>query len=185
MKTKKPVYKIDDKVKIVNPMVFLRVGYPLGLIETKDKLDAEKLALFLYREYQVNPWIEKDYTKAGYKFWFDKVLGQLAYAVISSKLFGGTTRSIHTELKEELRGKEGYVRAKKIVVTGEYNSGNSGYDYWGEYDSNPPYLSDSKRHVILELEIPVNGFFAEPIWIEAANVELVKEEVSLLAEETE
>lgn len=185
-KTKKQVYHIHDKVKIINPAVFIRCGYPLtkNLIKEHHITEEEKLKIMKLVESfgllkypaEVTNYVESN----GY---YEKILDIIAGGRLKQKGFGGRERSIHTQNREELRGFLGHIESKKIVKTGKYCPGSSrGYSYFYDYDYDPPYLEHEKSHVILSLSIydpkRLSNQIApyETIWIEEKNVEIWKDD---------
>ena len=72
---------------------------------------------------------------------------------MSQQNFGGPQRTIHTTTVEKARGLVADVVDIQIRKSGIYNQGWGSSDYWsGEYDYEPPYLSDQKTHRILVLD---------------------------------
>lgn len=148
-KVKRHVYRVGDEVTIVEPLVVLRVGYKLGIVEGVKHIEAHAI--------EVNALLAKlgisdaDPACGGLLESFhgvhdDRVLSALAYAWIRAQRFGGPERTIHTETRESLRGKRAYVQSKRVVKTGTYQHG-----HYGEDGGDPPYLADVHGHVLLEL----------------------------------
>ncbi len=172
----KHVHKIGDEVIIVEPAVFLRVGYPLSLQTARETIE---------------PLIGKDlaavFSKAGAPVAgslsglpvtifindrdYDRALSAVAHAVLRVKNYGGSTRSIHTVLREDLRGKRARVAGKRVVKTGTYHRGycGSSMDGWGE--SEPPYLDKVKTHVLLDLDLSDRMLFEPELEIEECHVQ--------------
>jgi len=168
---------VGDKVRIINPIIFIRCGYPLGIEEMREEVDKHFGSIIedLYRSVQNGDkltlrdangkyedgtciQIEQSSHKRYKNYKYFDIVDALAYARLKSKNFGGTTRSLHTKVIEELRGKETQVTAIKMVQTGEYYKGNASYDYWnGGYEYEPAGLTDVKTHKILTLS-PVVSF---------------------------
>lgn len=72
---------------------------------------------------------------------------------------GGKGRSIYENNVPTLKDRICQVIGKRVVKTGTYRHGYSGYDYWGEYDFEPAYLENEKTNIILkvyDLDGPVN-----------------------------
>ena len=154
-KVAKQVYRRDDRVVIVEPQIFQRVGYAMGYHETHQRLEdtygrqvidalaslRHPTAAMQWPGHLVNAWSEM----------YGEVLHKLTQAELVHHRYGGPERTIHTKLDERFRGKEGWVTGKRCVKTGVRRSG-SGPDYWtGE--TEPPHLTKIKTHVILELAV--------------------------------
>jgi hypothetical protein len=152
---RKHVYRQGDEVIITEPRVVLRVGYPLGLADGVKHIEAHAgdVSALLVRlgilssepcpPYLVEgEWMAPD----------DRIVNALAYAWLKAQRFGGRERTIHTELREALRGKRAYVQSKRSVKTGTYNHGSTSYSYDGIPDSEPPYLGNVRSHVLLTLD---------------------------------
>jgi hypothetical protein len=161
---KKDIIRARDRVVVINPLNVVRVGYPK---ELKDYLPevVEK-----YRPQLL------DMMKACGDFGStEKMEHELAYSLAKKDGFGGVERTLHVELREDLRGREFFVQEVKTRYAGNYCHGVNVYSHWdGEVDYEPACLSDSKAHRICEL-----GFFfgkdgAYNVRIEAINLEKVK-----------
>lgn len=158
-KPRKHVYHVGDEVVITEPRVVLRVGYPLGLQEAHQHVDTtygKDIRELLWRvthkgETPLRLFDSEDPLMVGLDSCRpDKVMVAFAYAYLLSEGFGGKTRSLHTELREGLCGKRAYIQSKRTVKTGTYRHGSTSYGYDGA-DHKPPYLSNIKSHVLLEL----------------------------------
>jgi len=149
--TKPHVYRVGDMVKIVEPQVVFRVGYPLTL-EDGMKAAEEKWSA------KVNEFMKEiDGGTEALRDIFDydaRLYNDLVHALGSYHLrvvkFGGRQRSIHAETHEELRNTAGWkVIKKRHVKTGTWSPGYQSYD--GDYD--PPYLANEQTHTLLSLEV--------------------------------
>lgn len=158
------IIRINDKVRVVNPFVFKKVGYKLGISDFLSKISLEekrKAAELLGCDYisriidgEECGYISKELldefnidislSKA-----FDKILNELAYVKLAKSGYGGKERIIHVLEKPQLLNKICTVFDKKIVKTGIYNNG--GGDYEGDYTL--PHLSNEKSHVILNVQL--------------------------------
>lgn len=168
---KKTVYRVGDVVKIVEPKVFVRVGYPLTkehAVEVTAKEYDEKIYAFM-REASETP---DDFTvhEADPRLYHDLV-NALASYWLRLKRYGGKERQIYTETNESLRNTGGWrIFNKRVVKTGTYDPGGL-VNTWGyEPDYEPPHLANEKSHVLLGLERGGGGFDFESVEIEAANV---------------
>ena len=179
---KKNVFRKGDKVKIINPLMLIRCGYPLTLQQVKDTgfTPDEKTAIRglihkcdLYTESA--SWLRT--TEKAKEASFNRVLHALAVDRLRQLGWGGRERQIVAKLNEDFQDKEMVVCEKKIHKTGIYHAGHNSVDYWGEHDYEPAYLENEKTHVILGLTYgTVGGFLASDdarVWIEDVNVERI------------
>jgi len=198
------IIRVEDKVKIINPVRFVRCGYPLCLKDMKVEIDKhfkKVIGDLVHSVCNGDEFIQADEEgKYDDGTWLrlgtigasdggvanDDIVEALARRRIVSKGFGGTARSIHTEPYEQIKDEVAVVTRIKYVKTGTYNKGYGGYDYYsGCYEYDPPYLSDEKTHKILELDLflgegkksdgKLRALNSEPVWIEAVNVEKIME----------
>ena len=184
------VIRVGDRVKIINPEVFLRCGYPLSVeTETEEikKLFGVTIEDLVYSctsdhfmqrnekglyENNLAIPITPNTVQLGA---FNKIAKALGYVRVKAKKFGGNERKIFTEIHDELKGKEGRVEKTKFVRTGVYVRG-SGYSD----DYERPYLSEEKLHKILTLalfdskESNPEIFMYEPVKIEVIHVKKIK-----------
>lgn len=148
---KSSIIRVGDYVRIINPLMVTRVGYPL---HWKDLMPDG-----------VTPHPEGDKTleladKAidamGLKFRHVPfyLLQVVAKLQVEAQRFGGSERMLHTQLVECYRGYRCQVTAKRKVYTGKrvYLGEEEGYG-----------LEDRKAHVLLTL-----GYYGE---FEACNLE--------------
>lgn len=170
------IIRRGDVVEIVNPQAFLRCGYPLSLEDGKEYIEKNmnKDVLGLLNKVAGK---ENRFNNSTYH----KIVKLLAYEYIKSENFGGNERRIFTKEYKDMKGKEALVESIKFVKTGIYNRGYVGYNYSGDYECDPPYLSYEKTHKILTLSITrprkdseLNWY--EPIMIEAIHVKKLMSE---------
>lgn len=170
---KRTVFHVDDLVTVREPLVVVRVGYPL----TKE--DAMKAAEELYAD-KIHPFLKElglltDSAEFGMDYdprLYHDILNALASHWIRAKGFGGKERKIYTELNERLRDTKGWrVISKRYVKTGIYCSGGYSGGYDGEPDYDPSYLSNEQTHALLTLETPDWRTSLNNIKIEAVNVQ--------------
>ena len=177
MKLNKTIFRVGDRVKIINPEFFVRVGYPLTKEIAKETLISQKqreLICHLLGENYVIDKVGYADPKADDIFMTDsnkygcyyEILDVLAYHEIAKRNFGGKERKIYTKTLEEFRNKEAVIQKKRTVKTGEYHHGRN----WGDGDYDPPYLSDEKSHIILTIDIS-NCWNLEAREIESINLE--------------
>jgi hypothetical protein len=181
MSKRKDIIRINDYVKIVTPNIFVRCGYPLTkqiVIDTMVSAEQKQAVFKLLDQFGVgntnNIFITERETDPRYL----KIMDVLASSLLASHGWGGKERKVYTEYKTEFLNKEYRVIGKRVVKSGTYNSGYSHRGYYDNYDDySPPYLTNEKSHVLLELNTGVlisTGLYG--LEIERCNVELVKQE---------
>ena len=148
------IIRVNDKVKIINPDVLDRVGYPLttSLIlirerhfEDRKEID-ELLAKFNIRNTKTHDR-EYNYTR-------NTVAKAIANALLSQEGWGGNERKIYTNRDEDLQNAEATVIDRKLYKTGTRFAPWSSYDAWnGDWDYTPGGLDDEKTHVFFRLQI--------------------------------
>lgn len=174
--TKRITYHVDDIVRIVNPAIVLRVGYPLtknDALDAAEKEYGEKIRLLMCEVGAAQP----DDTYFNSPEYDPRLYGDLIDAMASRWLrvkgYGGKERKIYTEHDEKLLQTKWRVLSKRTVKTGTYNRGGYSGGWDGEPDYDPPYLENEQTHVLLALE-PLT-FCMDPIpsriEIDSANVE--------------
>jgi len=192
--SKRNIIRKNDRVRIVNPEVVVRWGYPLCKQIVKDTLitPEQKEAVYaLLRAFGVPPpapilsdpfdplnIIPQD------TYLYDKVMDLLAYEILKQNQFGGRERKVYSERKESLLNATGYVVEKKVVQSGTYNHGGGyGGGYGDEYDYEPPYLSVAKAHVLCRVYVDYGESICPNInndggvWIENVNLQKVENNV--------
>lgn len=151
---RKHVYRPDDRVTIVEPLVVTRVGYPMGFHDTRAALEAahgvqvDDALRAVVKDSQEVGW--PDHLVDVWPTLRAEVLNAMTKADLRRKGYGGRERTVHTKPDERLRGKEARVTGKRTVRTGTYRPGY--HDHWSG-ESEPPYLADVRSHVILEVEV--------------------------------
>lgn len=179
--SKRNIIRIDDRVKIINPEVVIRWGYPLSKQIVKDTLitpEQKEATYALLRAFGVvppAPILSNLFPQDTYLY--DKVMDLLAYEILKQKQFGGRERKVYSERKESLLNATGYVVEKKVVQSGTYKSGGGSYSYDGDYDYTPPYLSVTKAHVLCRVYVDwkegicMNINDEGGVWIENVNLQ--------------
>lgn len=162
MSKRKNVIHPNDRVKIINPLIFVRCGYPLTIDIVKDTIitqEQKDAIITMLKSFSIN-YVDAEvksnllvlygWNDAGNAY--DKILYEMARIVLQQQRWGGVERNIYTEFRPDLINVTCQVSSKRVVKTGVHKSGG-GYksDYWGEVDFEPPYLSNEKSHVILEI----------------------------------
>lgn len=166
MRTKRKFAKIGEKVRVIRPFIFERVGYPLSKEELRYRPDVQEM-------------VQKALAAIGVGLNPDgKVVSHMEDAVITFVMhregFGGKERRVHEKETLEIQGCEGEVTTKRIVYEGDYSPGyTSGY-YEPEW--TPPYLENAKAHCIYGLQITRQtcpDWFVPWIEIDAQNCETI------------
>jgi len=159
-KTKKLDPKIirrGDVVRIKNPEMFIRCGYPLSfpdVCEEVSEIHKEDILKFIDKVTDIKPKLEIRVTDPTNNRIYQAIVKELAYIRMREKKFGGSERRIFTLRNEAFKNARAEVFGVKIVKTGDYVKGSRGYDpYSGEYDYEPSYLGNEKTHKILQLYI--------------------------------
>lgn len=154
---KKLIYRAEDVVRIVNPLFVTRVGYPWDKEYVKKNVitdDQRKALTEMLEKFHLRPSYFGFEGKGYFDNAFEKILDEMAYWVMKTQGFGGRERTIHTELREDCRGKLAKIISKRVVKTGEYFPSISYYDdYNGGTEYEPGGLRKEKTHVLLNLDI--------------------------------
>ncbi|MFA7219193.1 MAG: hypothetical protein WC119_01640 [Synergistaceae bacterium] len=164
--------RVGDFVRIDNPQMFIRCGYPLGINDVREEIRKNHLKKIedfitgiLCEEGNGNKSLDNSFGDLRNNVpsicaW--KIINALAYERLKAKKFGGRERSIHTEFDKNAKGKIFKINKTRCVMTGTYSPPSGGYDYWsGEYDYEPGYLNNQERHRILMLS-PCE--YTENVW---------------------
>jgi hypothetical protein len=159
------IIRSGDRVKIINPEVFLRCGYPLCKEDLKDELrkkyrkviesllwSARNDKEFVLKAELDTGWINHGISRSEING-YNSIIDILASAQLIAKKFGGNERKIFTQKYDNLKDRIFYVTGKKTVMTGFYVPGSGGISYHDEYDYDPPCLEGSKSHIILSLDL--------------------------------
>ncbi len=172
-KTKTPLIRVGDTVRIVTPEFFVRCGYPLGFADVAAKVRADHggaIEAFLksvgvrYPDTSFEPPPRS----------VDKVVKAVAFDLLKLAGHGGRERRIHTVTFPGMAGCDSVVTGVRFVKTGDYQPRRT-YGGYDGYDHDPAYLANEQTHRLLETTLYgtlPHGAFDEPLWIEAANVEL-------------
>lgn len=160
------IIRVDDHIKIIIPEAVERVGYPLTKKKIIDAMTYEQLGALnkcLSSTFGVdlaswNGLLPADGTS-------EEIINVIAGMMLRKQGWGGNKKTIHIRTINDLKDQVFRVYQKKVVKTGIYTPGWSGYDsYSCEYDCEPAYLDNEKTHVLYGI-IPAITF--EPvIWSE-------------------
>jgi len=182
------IIRVGDTVKIINPEIIIRIGYPMSFDDAckeAKKFHHDDIIEFLQkifpsREVKLGKIIGEitcDYPRLKA---YNKIVKALAFEILGNKGFGGKEKKIYSEIRQDLLGITSTVKNIFIRKTGTYFPSSGGYDSWtGEYDYDPGGLDKEKTHKILELDYWINEVVAIGsnyyIQIEACNVEKIHE----------
>ena len=165
------IIRTGDTVEIVEPHIFVRCGYPKTVEDSICEVEKEhgdiikklvqELGLSIFPPF--HPYGKEQFFSDVY----EEVRRAVAYAKLKAERFGGSRRSVHTEYKENEKGKKYLVCGIRFVRSGTYEPGgwSGGMD---GYEYEPPYLYDQKTHKILRV-----GYFPD-MEIEAIHVKKIK-----------
>ncbi len=184
--SRRNIIRINDRVKITNPEIVLRVGYPLSkqtIIDTfitQEQKDSIYTIIRLFGGTTTTvgqPLFNIDKSTYEDETYY-KILDMLSYMILKNNKYGGKERKLHTINRESLRNKFGRVIERKVVKTGTYRSGYSYNDE--DYDYDPPYLENEKTHVLYKIELDYGQDDVCPninedggVWIEKINLEKI------------
>ena len=175
MGRKKP-YNIGEMVRVVNPQVFVRCGYPLGIsdgLQAVDKSHSELVKQMLQSIFPKKSfrWDSQDRLRHSY----NKIMRELAVVWLKEKKFGGFTRSVHVEEDTRVLDYSQYeIMTIRYVRSGERDSGGS-YSSMYPDDFEPPSLVNQKSHRILGLVESGDVWATVEFEIEDIHVEKIKE----------
>lgn len=160
------IIRVGDNVKIVNPEIYVRCGYPWNkdyaienLIDVSEKLDLLDLLCVDYKLDRFGEGFDITDTNHYKLRTYEKMLDEFAYLKLREKGFGGSSRKIITVRDETKLGVE-------CVVIKKF------YKHSGEHDSSDGcnFLSKTKVHKILDIYPTSGPLFWEDIKIEDINV---------------
>lgn len=178
---KKQSFKKGDKVRVINPQIFVRCGYPETVESAGEKMEewfketygkSLKSHLLEFFPFLGDPLIDeyKIILKES-SFDFNKIKESFYRAYLKNKLnFGGRERKVYTKYEPQLEGAICKIISEKPMIkkTGIYQHASGGYGLGEDYE--PAWLSNVKTHVFYEV-IPHNLFPFLSEWIERENLE--------------
>jgi hypothetical protein len=192
------IIREGDRVRIVNPLLFIRCGYPMCLPEETERINKTYRKDILDLLNKVEATRPNSSGNKAYSWRLDetikKIAQSLAYMRLHSKYFGGAERKIFTVEAPSMAGYEFTVHNIMFVKTGTH-FGPSG----DAEDYEPGGLWQAKTHKIVgsscwttagnmqeKLRDPIveqatyknnpNGVRSfQGVWLEACNVEKVKD----------
>jgi len=145
------IIRRGDVVRIDNPEMFIRCGYPLSFQEVCEEVSEtskDDILSFMDKVSNSKPKIAIRAVDPTENRMYQAILKEIAYVRMREKKFGGSERRIVTEKNEAFKDAKAEVVGVKIVKTGDRVSGYGSYD-----DYTPPYLGNEKTHKILKLWI--------------------------------
>ncbi len=154
MPRRKDIIRVNDVVKVVTPLFFVRCGYPLDVRTEKERIlreEREKLVALLMDMGLKNKCGHRVFEKT-----MVKIAAEIAYCRVRDQSFGGCERTIHTEELKHLKDKTALVIGIKFCKTGVYQRGvghtNDLFGY-GDSEYDPPCLKKEQTHKILEISM--------------------------------
>lgn len=177
LRKKDKVFRCGDLVRIINPKIFVRCGYPLSKEDIKRdyiKEDQKDLIKNLISSFSFGLSQDKDRET------YDKILDILAYRILEKEGFGGNKRDIITRTDESKLNKVYKVFRKRFVKTGVRTCWGLNYHSEG-YEA--PYLSNEKTRIILGLGHIDDYYF--DFEIEACNLEKISDDYEIKNEDIE
>jgi hypothetical protein len=197
---KKHVYREGDLVRVVQPFVYQRCGYPYDIVKEGqrlgdtfaedivaliDKMDPRedptpvrppvKTARGMQLEalfVENSPFVPQGFAGMGSDY--HDLCSRFARIIAQRRGFGGNERRIYTEDRVDLHGAVLRVSSKFVRKTGTRFGPSSYQSYEGEWDYDSGGLSNEQTHVILRCHRYNPKWIAsldDVIQIEAANVE--------------
>lgn len=160
------VYHSGDTVRILNPVIVDRVGYPFdtraeaGRILQAHENDIASLLHKIAPDVAPEPAASSKqtpllsdlvtaYRNEGHPFW--PIALKLAYHIGGARRLGGTERRLWTSTRPELDEQTVLVVSKRAVHTGRYYAPSSGYGPDYDYDYEPGGLTNRRSHLLLRV----------------------------------
>lgn len=144
--SRKDRIKVSDRVRIINPQLVVRVGYPLCIEDVAKTIDVDKIVTALHNCGIKHPLhgLVPNIKGSRMERAMSQVARGIALAIMIDQNFGGSTRSIYTS--EDLTLKNAIVRVsgKRRVVTG---------DRYGGYEEGPS-LENQVHHMLIQFDSP-------------------------------
>jgi hypothetical protein len=170
-----PVYSVGERVRIVNPIIVDRVGYPLTPAMVYNELNTSEnrqRIIDMLSDFDVPVGREHFDVFSGTipPNEVEGVLKVISYYTVRVRHFGGPERSLHTREIPHLKDVEVFVDEKKTVRTGTRIPG------WGNgEDWESAYLDKPKSHVLLRFYADDKDSkgqlcIGKEMWIESCNV---------------
>lgn len=146
--------RVGDLVKIVDPQIFVRCGYPLCISDVAAKIEPAAIIEFLSRSSAGTPEeisrIITHHPHHRLQRAYQEAARAGALAVMIANGFGGSERRIYTKEMPEMRGCIVRVEGKRRVVTGHRYSG-CGPGYYGD-EAEWPSLENQQHHTLISFD---------------------------------
>lgn len=139
--------KPGDLVKIINPQIFARCGYPLCLKDVIESLD-QSIAIDAIKKVTSAPLDQELMITRRVERAIRDINKGLAYAVMLSRGFGGSERKIYTREEPSYLNAIVKVESKRRVVTGN-RYGGCGPGYYGD-EAEGPSLENQQHHTLIK-----------------------------------
>lgn len=179
---------VGSRVRIVNPEVVVRVGYPksmhdyfqLALEQYGQRLTGALPELLRSSEWQQMLGADPHMRTKAHPL-LTKLLWAIALPLARKDHFGGAVRTIHTRSVPELKGREFGVLERRSAYTGYRYAGHSRSSYWDD-DGEPPSLENVQHHNMLRISfyredlvamVASSNPYADGTWIASENVERI------------
>jgi len=161
---RKDIIRVGDRVRVIEPLTYVRCGYPLSLFGAFKEVEQiyKEDVLRLIRKVFNNGVDPKEENPVRFKLLmmqeidltaskqYKEIMRGVAYAYLKQKGFGGRERRIITADKPHLKGAILEVVDSFIVKTGNYYSGGWSSGTWdSQPEYEPPELGNEKTHKIL------------------------------------
>ena len=176
------IIRVGDRVRVINPEIFVRCGYPMdkefaknNLISPEDKVKLRNLLAGF--GFQFSQPLSYGYSSdPRFEAIEEKIIDQIAFGILIRRGFGGPERKIITKRDEFRLNKVYEVSSKRYVKTGNRVSETV---YGDEYE--PAHLSNEKTHTVLSLYSCKSGKFE----ISSLNVEKLNKNYEQIEEDDE
>jgi len=180
------IIRVNDIIKIINPTIFIRCGYPLELKKVTEMIGIEfydTIKKFVQEVVKYDkPILKIKFTNPEKEF--EDISRCLAYRYIRRHNFGGNKKVFYTLYVPELEDCFCMVEKIRMIRTGQYRPDcSSGPSQDGEYDYEPACLIEPQYHKILtvwnkdscKLQLYPKDIIHNIFQIEAKRVEKVKD----------
>lgn len=147
---KKNIIRVGDRVRVIEPKIFDRCGYPKTLFD-ETQIAYEELHQPI-SNFLISLNLSDPKTGEAPAHTVHEIAKAIAYLRLKKNGYGGRERKIYTKdgFYEHMQDKEYYVTAVRFVKTGLYHPPR--YTNWeGVDDYDPGYLENCKTHKLLKL----------------------------------
>lgn len=172
---------VGSRVRVVNPEVVVRVGYPKSMHDYFQQAlgqYGERLTVALPELLGAGEWYQilggDPRVRVKAHPLLNNLLWAIALPLARKDRFGGNARTIHTRCMPELEGQEFEVLERRSAYTGVRYSG---YPSSCDDEGEAPSLGNIQHHNMLKVQhTPWSGssnLYANGLWIAAGNVERI------------